>query len=220
MDDVLGHVVLTVGDENLLPGDAEAARLCTGLRHGARAHQREIRAGLRLGQVHGAGPFARDHVGKISGALLPGAGEQDGLDRAVSEQRTQRERQIGAVDHFDAGGRHQLGQALAAEVSGVVQTLPAAFAKLLEGCLEARGRGDRAIGVMHTALDIATAVQGREHLAAEFGVFFEDRIHRLFGRVLAAGQLVNGGEARQFLDDELHVLDGCGVAHVSLQCIR
>ena len=62
VDDVLGHVVLAVGDEDLL-----CRRSCSAvaLRLGARAHQREVGAGLRLGQVHRAGPLARDHLRQV-----------------------------------------------------------------------------------------------------------------------------------------------------------
>ena len=56
VDDVLGHVVLAVGDEDL---GAEELVAAVGLRLGARAHQRQVAAGLRLGQVHRAGPLAR-----------------------------------------------------------------------------------------------------------------------------------------------------------------
>ena len=55
MDDVLGQIVLAGGDPDLGAGDLVAA---VGLRHGVGAHQAEIGAALRLGQVHGAGPLA------------------------------------------------------------------------------------------------------------------------------------------------------------------
>ena len=46
-----------------------------------------------------------------------------------------------------------------------------------------------------------------EHLAAKARVLFQDRLYRLEGGFLAAGQLVDGLQARQFLHDELDVLD-------------
>ena len=55
MHDVVGHVVLAIGDEDLLPGDAIAA---VGRTLGARAQRADVGAGLRLGELHGAGPFA------------------------------------------------------------------------------------------------------------------------------------------------------------------
>ena len=96
MHDVVGHVVVAVADEDLLAEDLGAA---IGLRLGARADQGEVGAGLRLGQVHGAGPFAGDHlfqVGRLQ--FVAGAGEQgfDGpeVSKGPSENR------VGRADHF------------------------------------------------------------------------------------------------------------------------
>ena len=63
VDDVLGVVVLAVGDEDLL---AEELVRAVALRHGARAHRREVGARLRLGQVHRAGPRAGDHLRQVT----------------------------------------------------------------------------------------------------------------------------------------------------------
>ena len=62
VDDVLGHVVLTVGDEDLGAEDLVACRRAAA-RRGVRTSARS-RAGLRLGQVHGAGPLAGDQFSR------------------------------------------------------------------------------------------------------------------------------------------------------------
>ena len=59
MDDVVGQIVLAVGDEDLLAGDAIGA---VGRALGAGAHRADIGARLRLGQVHRAGPLAGDEL--------------------------------------------------------------------------------------------------------------------------------------------------------------
>ena len=61
MDDVLGQVVIAIGDEDLLAGDAVVRR--PRARRGG-AQRAEIGARLRLGQVHRAGPFAGDQLGR------------------------------------------------------------------------------------------------------------------------------------------------------------
>jgi hypothetical protein len=134
MDDVLGHVVLAVGDEDL---GAEELVGAVALRHGAGAHQRQVGAGLRLGQVHGAGPLAGDEVGDEGFLLLLAAGRQQRFDGAIGQQRAQREGEVGRVQHLDAGRGQQLGQALAAELHGMLHALPAGLAELAEGFLEA-----------------------------------------------------------------------------------
>ena len=55
MDDVLGHVVIAIGDEDLWPGD----QIALAIGNGAAAQRPDIGARLGLGQVHGAGPLAR-----------------------------------------------------------------------------------------------------------------------------------------------------------------
>src|SRR2546426_6492533 len=62
MDDVVRQIVLAVGDEDLLAEDPVAA---ISLRHGARAHGGKVRTGLRLGQVHGAGPFTTNEPRQV-----------------------------------------------------------------------------------------------------------------------------------------------------------
>ena len=62
MDDVLGHVVLAVGDEDLLAEQAIGSVLGA---LGPGPDRVEVGAGLRLGQVHRPGPPAADHRGEI-----------------------------------------------------------------------------------------------------------------------------------------------------------
>ena len=85
MDDVLRHVVLAPGDENL---GAEHLERAIALRLGTRTHEREIGARLRLGEVHRAGPFAGNQLGHIGLLLRFGAGREQRFDGTVSKQRT------------------------------------------------------------------------------------------------------------------------------------
>ena len=209
MDDVLGHVVLAVGDEDLRAEELVAA---VAERLGARAHEREIGAGLRLGEVHRAGPLAGDHLREEALLLLGRAGREQGLDRAVGQQRAEREAQVGAVDHLDAGGADRLRQALAAELDRMLQALPAAFAELPERLLEAGRRRHGAV-VPGRRVDVAFAVERRQHLAAEARAFLEHGLRRLEAGVLEAGQLRDRFEIGELLHAEQHVLDGRGVAH-------
>ncbi|MPM69296.1 hypothetical protein SDC9_116241 [bioreactor metagenome] len=142
VDDVVHHIVLAIGDENL---GAEHLVGAIGLRLGLGAHQRQIGAGLRLGQVHRAGPLTGHELFKIGRLQLIAASSQQRFDGTIGQQRAQRKAQVGAVEHLDAGRADGLGQALAAKVHRVLQALPAAFGVLLEGVLEARRSGDHAV---------------------------------------------------------------------------
>ena len=67
MDDVAGQVMLASGNEDLGAGDRVAA---IAVRYRLGADHAEIGAAMRLGQVHGARPFTRDHLGNVSRLLL------------------------------------------------------------------------------------------------------------------------------------------------------
>ena len=97
VDDVLGVVVLAVGDEDLLALEAVGA---VGLRRGLGAHERQVAAGLRLGEVHRAGPLARDHVRQELLAQRLGPDVVDRLDRALGEHRAELEREVRRAPHL------------------------------------------------------------------------------------------------------------------------
>ncbi len=209
MDDVLGHVVLAIGDEDLGAEDLVAA---IGLRIGLGAHQGQVGAGLGLGQVHGAGPLAGHQLLEIGGLELIASGRQQGLDGAVGQQRAQRKAQVGAVEHFHAGRANRLGQALASKILRMLQALPAAFGVLAKGLLEARRGGDHAVleaGRRH----VARQVQRCHHAFAQLGAFLQHGLGRLQASLLETGQLRHLVDLRQMLHGEQHVFEGSRVSH-------
>ncbi len=68
VDDVIGEIVLTGGNEDLGAGDRKAAIV---IRRGAGAQQAEVSTAMCLGETHGASPAAFDD-GLEEGVLLPG----------------------------------------------------------------------------------------------------------------------------------------------------
>ena len=175
MDNVVRHVVLTPGDENLLaenPVGAITDRL------GATAHGSQVGAGTRLGQVHGAGPFAGNQVGQVGRLLLLGAGNGQRLDRPLGEHRTQREGVIGGLPHFADRRRHHFRQTLAAEVRFTTETVPAVVDKLAIGFLEPRRRSHLLV-VPFGTIGVANAVERRQHLASELGRLLQDGIDHI-----------------------------------------
>ncbi|MNT31827.1 hypothetical protein D3C72_1676800 [compost metagenome] len=188
MDDVLRHVVLAVGDEDL---GAEQLEGAVALRLGAGAHRGQVGARLRLGQVHGAGPLAADQPGQEGGLLFVRAGRQQRFDGAVGQQRAQRERQVGAVQHLVAGGGDQLGQALAAKLLRMQHALPAALAELAEGLLKAGRGGDHAV-LPAARVQVAGAVQRRDDLLVELGGLVQHCLGRFRRGFLEARQFAHG----------------------------
>ena len=207
--DVLRHVVLTVRDVDL---GAEDAVACVRLRLGPRAHQRQIRTGLRLGEVHGAGPLAADQLFKERGVEFVRPRRQQCFDRAVGQQGAERETQVGRVDHFAACGADRLGQALAADAHRMLQALPAALRVLAECLPEARRGGDLAVFPARR-IAVAFDVQRRDDLFVELGALLEHRLRGVESRVLEAGHLRDVVDAGQVPDVEQHVREGGFVAH-------
>ena len=209
MDDVLGHIVLTPGDVDL---GAEHLVAAIRLRLGPGTHRCQVRAGLRLGQVHGAGPLATDQFFEVSGLELIRAGGQQGLDRAVGQQRAQGKTHVGRVLHFAARSAYGFGQALAAKGHRVLQALPAGGSKLLESRLETAARTDLASLPTRWML-VTLPVQGAEHTLVEAGSLFEHRLCSLQASIFKTwqfGDLINRG---QMLNVEQHVLQGGAVSH-------
>ena len=100
MDDVVRHVVIAVGDENLLAGDAIGS---IGLTFGARAQAVEVRARRGFGQVHGRGPFAGHQlVDPRVPQFLRAMGDQR-FHGAVGQCRTEHEGHVGRGPHLEAG---------------------------------------------------------------------------------------------------------------------
>jgi hypothetical protein len=101
MHDVLGEVVLAVGDEDLL---ASHQVMIAALDRTA-LQLAQVRARLRFGEVHRPGPFARDHLGQVLSLLRLGAVMMDGVDRTLVQQQHQAEAHIGRLPHLLHGGR-------------------------------------------------------------------------------------------------------------------
>ena len=212
VDDVLGHVVLTVGDEDL---GAENLVGAVALRHGARAHGGEVGTGLRLRQVHRAGPLAGDQGLDEARLLLGGTGRQQRFDGAVRQQADEGERDVRAVEHLDARRGDELGQALAAEFRRVLHALPAGVRETAERFLESLRRRDLAV-VPVTRLLVAGMIQWGDDFAAELRVLFQHGLDGVGRRVFAAGQLIDLGQVGQFVHDEQHVLQRGLIGHRSL----
>ena len=161
MDDVVGEVVLAVGDEDLLAGDAVAA-VAGAL--GLRAQRADVGAGLRLGEVHRARPFAGDELRRDRCACsVVGAVRGERLDRAHGQHRADAERHRGRVPHLDAGGVERVRQPLAAPFVGRRKrrsSRPPTQAAI--GLLPAGRRGDGAVLERRAEL-VADRVERRDH---------------------------------------------------------
>src|SRR3954469_19607317 len=172
VDDVLGQIVLTRRDENLGAGDRVGT---VSLLHGLGAREPEIRAAMRLGEVHRAGPFAARHVGQIELFLLVGAVMQESRDRALRQARIHRERDARAAHQLVYHDGHRTGQALPAVFGRDRNAHPATVGILLVTFLEAGRRGDAAVSVALATLHVADAIERLHDLFGQLRGFLQDR---------------------------------------------
>ena len=205
VDDVLGEVVLARRDEDLGAGDRVGA---VGVRHRLRLEEAEIRAAMRLGQVHGAGPGALDHLRQVGPLLLLGAVHHEGRDRALRQARIHAEREVRGRDEFLHHGVEGARQALAAILGRGREAHPAALRIGPVGLPEARRGGHAAVGMAGAALLVADPVQGREHLLAQPGALGDDRLDHVRGGVREAREVVVALEVEDVVEEKQDVLDG------------
>ena len=205
MDDVLGDVVLAPGDEYL--GPEQTKMVAVRLR--SRAHGGEVRARLRLGQVHCSSPLASDHLRQKALLELVRRVVRERLHGSHGQHLTQREGQIGGFPHLGHRARNQRRHSLPADVGASRHRVPAGFDELPVRLREAIGRGDLAVAPA-AALAVPGRVQRRQHFAGETGGLGQDRLDEFRIRLLEAGQ---GGDLRQpghMVEHEPHVVQrGC-----------
>src|SRR6185436_18693662 len=82
MNDIVGQIVLARRNENFRSRDLVIA---ISLANRLRAQQSQVRAAMRLGEVHGAGPAALDQLRKVGRLLLGRAMVHKGRNGALSE---------------------------------------------------------------------------------------------------------------------------------------
>lgn len=162
---------------------------------------------MRLGEVHGAGPFAGDHLRQEHRLLLGLAVHDECCGRTHGEATIHRERHIGGDLEFGDGLRQRHRQALATEFSGSREAEPAAFGDLLVRFLEAFRRGHAAVVVALAAFEIADAIQRLQHFFAELGGFAQNRLAHIGGRVSKAGQIVVAIELKHVVEQEADVFE-------------
>ncbi len=210
VNDVVRQVVFATGDENFLSGELVAA---VGLRHGLGANQAEVGAAMRLGQAHGAGPFARNQLGHVERLLLGAAMRVQQFGHALRQAGVHGPGLIGGVLHLVHRAAHQVRQALATEFGVRRQRSPTGLHELIPRRLETLGRGHGARGgVVMAALGITAGVERLQHFAAKLARLFAHLVDQVGIDLGIRRQLFEqGGGVEDFVHDELHIAQRRGV---------
>ena len=209
MHDVLGHPVVTPGDEDLIAGDS----VVIAFRHRLGSDSGQIRAGLRLGQVHSSRPGTHNKLLKKRGLEIFIGVALKGLDGALAEHGTQRKAEIRRGPKFHGRKANRLGQTHAPELGICRQRGPASVNKLLVERGEALCFRNLTVDD-HRRLLLAGVVQGRKNAFGKPRRLVEDGIHQLGGGVGKARQRADGLETRQGSQSKLHIFQrGVIIAH-------
>ena len=179
MNDIIGEIVLAIGDDDFLPGDAIAA-VRRALGSGARrAH---VGAGLRLGELHGAHPFAGNELRQVDALELLAAVRHQRIDRRHGENRAQTEGYSRGVPHFQAGGVERVRQILAAPLRGRGNRVPAPLRPGAIGLLPSRCRRHRSV-LEPGAFAVADRIEGSEDIGRELARLRKHRFDHVGGKV-------------------------------------
>src|SRR5258707_1674828 len=209
MNDVVGHVVVAIGDEDL--GALDAIR-AIGRALGAGAQRADVGAGLRLGELHGAGPFAGDELLQIDLLQLVAAMGVGRLDRAERQQRAKAEGHVGCAPDFSAGGVDRHRQALAAEAFRPRHRVPSARDPALIRVGPAGGGGDFGATELD-AVFVADTIERRQHVAGEFTGFLQHGRCDVAVEIAVMAGLHGGLKACTVIEREQDVGDRRAVGH-------
>ncbi len=207
VDDVLRHVLLAGGDEDLVAGDLVGA---VRLGHRLGADEAEIGAALGLGEAHGAGPGAFHHLGQEAVLQFVGGVVFQRHIGAVGEAGADAEGEVRRAHHLLDELGHARREALAAIFGIAGDAVPAAFGIGGIGLLEALGGAHHAV-LVGAALLVARLVEGRENLGDQLAGLVEHGVDEVGGDLLHALHVFQLLGPVQLMEDEAHVAQRRGV---------
>jgi hypothetical protein len=174
VDGVAGEIVITPGDEDLLPKHPEIP----AVRHRTRSHLREVGASLRLGQIHRSGPLAAHHLRQEQFLLCWRTAQVQSMHGTVRQHGTEFEREVrGGPQFLHRRGQH-LRDALAPVFGIRAELRPTAGHELLISRAKA-GRRDDTLRRPPGAFDVAGLVERVENGLRKARRFVEYRPREL-----------------------------------------
>ena len=213
MNDIFGHVVLAIGNKDF---GAEKFVRSIMLPLGSCFERAEVGASLRLRQIHGAGPFARDELCKIDYLQRFARMRLHSLDRGKRQQRAKAERHVRRAPDFNAGGIQERRQSRAAIFGWTGDRVPAA-----------RGPGPVSVGEAGRGLDHAPferrtrlvpgAVQGRKNISGEFSRLLQGRLGKTIVKIGVESVLQSKVQPRLMGHGKKNVGNGSAISH---DCLR
>ena len=209
VNDVVGEVVLAERDEDLLTGKAVGA-IAGG--DGFGAQRADIRARLRLGEMHGAHPLAGHELWQIGRLQLRRGMRGDQLDRRHGEQRAEPEGHRRPAPDLDQRRVERIRQALAAPFGGSGQPVPTGRRPIAIGVFPSGGHRHRAVLERRT-VRVADAVERRDHSVGEFPRFLGDRRDQIVAEVAKKALAARRLQPSDVIEREQDIGDRGGIRH-------
>jgi hypothetical protein len=201
VDDVVGDVVIAAGDEDLVAVDAVGAVAGRG---GAGGDVAEARAGLRLGEGHGAGPLAGVHAAHEGVAQEVVAEGLDEVGGAGGEAGVAVGAEVGGHEVGLGDDRHGARELLAADLGGAGGAEDPELGHLRPDRSHARVHGDAAV-LEARGLEVHGAVGGEEEVAGEGAGAAQEQVEGLGAVLGEGGQATQGQHVGDLVELELHV---------------
>ena len=181
-------------------------------RSALRAQRADVGSGLRLGQLHGAHPFAADELAEICLLEHVAAVGMQRVDRRHSQHGADAERHRGRVPHLDAGRVHRMRQILPAPFGGRGEAVPARRRPGGVGLFPAGRGGDVAVLERRAEL-VADAVERRDHVAANRPASLQHRIDRFLVEIAVKPFRQCGFQAGGVFERKSDVGDRSAIGH-------
>ncbi len=214
MDDVVADVLIAARNPHLVARQPIAgAQLVFAVGHGARAHVRKVRAGLRLRQAHGAEPPARD-LGQGEGLGLSWRAELgDQASVGCRQHRIGRRGDIGGGEEGERRRTGQIGQAQSAQFLAEARREQAKLGVLLQSGPD-RGQGDHPPILQPRLSRIGRLVMRQEQIDGEVFRQVQHRVDALAAVIGEGGRLEQRLHLQPVVQHEIQVAtDNQGMAH-------
>ena len=212
VDDVLGHVVLAVGDEDLGAEEPVACRRgCGSARVRTSARSEPACGSVRfIVPVH-----SPEIIFGMKRCLLLGACRRSSsasIAPSVSSGQSAKLRLALLIISMQAAPI-VFGRPWPPNSAGCCSPCQPPSRELAERLLEARRRRHHAVLPTTTGAMSPSTIERRDHVLVEARALLEHGLRGVEAGVLEAGQRGDRLEIGQLLHAEQHVLDGCDVAH-------
>mmetsp|Transcript_8333 Transcript_8333/g.14834 ORF Transcript_8333/g.14834 Transcript_8333/m.14834 type:complete len:473 (-) Transcript_8333:23-1441(-) len=210
---VVHHVVLTAGDENLSTGDLVLAVVGGD---GLGGNLGKIRTTVGLSEAHGTGPLAANELLEVLALYKVITMGQEGVDGTLGEAGKHGPGPVGSGGDLTLKEGERGGEALAAPLLREAESLPSTFNKGLVCLFESRRGLDGVRALLLASNAVGRFVARVQFVLSKASRLLKNHVYHVGGGALASSLghlLVVLLRATHLVELEFHVAQGCCVRH-------